>query len=158
MSAWTKRRNVITVLVLLWLASCSATGPKFQPAPSPTAGSSLVYVYRPDSWQNESISPAIIIDGRERFVLKNNGYSFFYLKPGSHTFALELSERYQGYGRVELKTEAGRSYYLRVDTAMGVGIGFTKSFELVRVAEDRARDEIKDCVYLDPKKSSLEDS
>jgi uncharacterized protein DUF2846 len=158
MSAWTESRNNLAVLLLLFAASCSATGPKFQPAPAPAADASLVYIYRPDSWQNASISPAIILDGRERFVLKNNGYSYFYLKPGPHTFALELSEKYQGYGRVELKTEAGRSYYIRVDTAMGVGIGFTKTFEMVRVAEERARNEIKDCGYLDPKKSALEDS
>jgi transposase len=158
MSSRTIRRNIFTALVLLWLASCAATGPKFQPAPAPTGGSSLVYVYRPDSWQNASISPAIILDGRERFVLKNDGYSYFYLKPGPHTFALEMSEKYQSYGRLELKTEAGRSYYLRLDAAMRIGIGITKGFELVRVAEDRARDEIKDCAYLDPKKSALEDS
>ena len=158
MTTWTKPRNKMTILGFLLLTGCSAAGPKFQSAPAPAANASLVYVYRPDSWQNASLSPAIIIDGRERFLLKNNGYSFFYLKPGPHTFALEMSEKYEGYSRIDLKTEANRSYYIRVDTAMGFGAGITKTFGLVAVREETAREEIKDCRYLDPKKSALEDS
>jgi hypothetical protein len=147
----------ITAATFLLLAACSTVpGPKFRPAPPPASAAALVYFYRPHSWKNDSLSPGIILDGRETFYLKDNGYAFFYLKPGLHGFALELSELYEGLGRVEFRTEPGRSYYVRVDTALGIGVGLKRSFTLVRVSEDDARDEIKDCEYVDPKDSALE--
>jgi len=93
-----------------------------------------------------------MIDGEEKFLMQNNGYSFFYLRPGVHTFALKLSDRWEGLAQVQVNTEASRSYYLRVDTGFGPGV-FVRNFRILRVADHIGQEEIKECGYLDPAQS-----
>ena len=51
------------------------------------------------------ISPGVLIDGEEKFLMQNSAYSFFYLNPGLHTFTLKLSDRYEGLAQVQLNTQ-----------------------------------------------------
>jgi len=146
------KRTTFIVVLLLLLSGCSAMGSRFQQATPPSAELSLVYIYRLSAWGNILISPAILIDGDEKLLLKNNGYSFFYLPPGLHTIRLKLSDRYKGLAEVQVNTEANRSYYVRVDTSASLGIG-VRTFGIGRVPDEIALEEIKDCNYLDPEKS-----
>jgi len=148
----TKAKKALTLFSLL-LAGCSAMGPSFEPAAPPTAESSLVYIYRPSQWDLTPVSPGILIDGTERVLLKNNGYSFFYLQPGVHTFTLKLSDRYEGVAQVKMNLEAGRSYFVKVDGESTYGFFKSISFRIIRVPEEIARGEIVACNYLDPEKS-----
>ena len=100
------------------------------------------------------ISPGVMIDGEEKFLIQNNGYSFFYLNPGVHTFTLKLSDRWKGLAQAQVDIEATRTYYLRVDTDVDHHLPlFVRNFRIVRVADHIGREEIKECGYLDPEKS-----
>jgi hypothetical protein len=111
--------NYLWIGFLFALTACSAVGTRFQSAAPPSAELSLVYIYRPSSWKNMLISPAVLIDGEEKFLIQNGGYSFFYLKPGLHNFTLRLSDRYKGLAQIQVKTEAKRAYFVKVETDLG---------------------------------------
>ena len=98
------------------------------------------------------ISPGVLIDGEEKFLIQNGGYSFFYLKPGVHTFTLKLSDRWEGLAQVQVNTEPTQSYYLKVDTGLGPEL-FVRNFRIVKVADPIGQEEIKECGYLDPAQS-----
>ena len=98
------------------------------------------------------ISPGILIDGEEKFLMQNSAYSFFYLNPGLHTFTLKLSDRYERLAQVQLNTQANRTYFVKVETNFGPGM-FGRSFKIASVPDDIGQEEIQECGYLDPAQS-----
>jgi len=148
-----KRMSIAILLSSLLLAGCSAAGPAFSPA-APAANSALVYIYRPSRIMIAPISPGIVIDGEERILMKNNGYSFFYLPAGKHSFALKLTDRYKGLAQVNADVQSGHTYFLKVDgDHSSFGMFKSISFRLLPVEERTGREEIAECKYLDPAKS-----
>jgi hypothetical protein len=146
--------GIAILLSSLLLSACSASGPAFTPAAAPERSSALVYIYRPGRIMIAPVSPGILIDGEERILMKNNGYSFFYLPPGKHSFALLLSDRYKGLAHVNTDLQSGHTYFLKVDgDHSSFGMFKSISFRLLPVSEQTARDEIGECKYLDPAKS-----
>lgn len=150
--------KVLIVMGLALLSACSATGPKFNAVSHPT-NDSLIYVYRPDLFQNGAISPGIVVDNEERLLLQNNGYTYFYLPPGQHQFSILLSDRYTPAEPTKLLMEAGAVYYLKLVTGNifnsmpGVGLSVNRKFGLISVEEEIGKAEIQDCRYLNPSES-----
>src|SRR5690349_15073399 len=93
------RLGLLAIFSLL-LTACSASGPAFTPAAAPTPNTALVYIYRPSRIMIVPVSPGILIDGEERISMKNNAYSFFYLPPGRHSFALKPSDSNKAVAQV----------------------------------------------------------
>jgi hypothetical protein len=142
------------LLSTLLLAGCSASGPAFTPAAAPEPTSALVYIYRPNRIMVRPTSPGILIDGEERILMKNNGYSFFYLPPGIHSFALLLSDRSKGLAHVNMDLQSGHTYFLKVDGDHDSFAMFkSTAFRLLPVSEQNAREEIGECKYLVPARS-----
>lgn len=149
-----KSMRIAVLLSPLLLAACSASGPAFTAAAAPAVNSALVYIYRPSRIMIAPVSPGIVIDGEERILMKNNGYSFFYLPPGRHSFALLLSDRYKGLAHVNMDLQEGHTYFLKVDgDHSSFGMFKSISFRLLPVSEQTAREEIGECKYLEPAKS-----
>jgi hypothetical protein len=117
---------LIFPLVLILTGGCSLIGlygPEFQQAdrPIPRGDSALVYVYRVGRGPDVKIgSVNITVDGEYVFGVKNHGYSFFYLQPGSHLFKAEwpfmekplFEEGHFDPKTLQLATEAGKTYFV----------------------------------------------
>lgn len=150
--------KILISLGLALLSACSATGPKFSAVSHPT-GDSLVYIYRPDVFQNGAISPGIVVDNEEKLLLQNNGYTYFYMQPGEHQFSILLSDRYTPAEPTKLVMEAGSVYYLKMvtgnvfNTMPGLGLSVNRSFGLINVKTEIGQYEIQDCRYLNPSES-----
>ena len=76
---------------LLWTGACVAppTENVFKPAPAPTAGRALVYLYRTDDAAAPNLAPVVRIDGKTVIALRRGEYTAIYLQPGWHTVSLE---------------------------------------------------------------------
>lgn len=154
--------RVVVLLCIFVITGCATVGPKFSGMPD-VSDKALVYVYRPDKFQNGGISPGFIVDGEERLLIKNNGYTYFYLSPGDHNFSLLLSERYSNIQPMQLTMLPGKVYYLRVFTSAEVKVQFiafsvfgysaNRQFSIGYVENSVGEAEVTECVYLDPSKS-----
>lgn len=148
--------KILIAMGLALLSACSATGPKFNAVANPT-NDSLVYIYRPNVFQNGAISPGIVVDNEERLLLQNNGYTYFYLQPGEHQFEILLSERYTPAEPTKLIIKPGEVHYIKLHTgnySAGSRLaGYVRKFALVNVEEQVGRVEIEECRYLNPSES-----
>jgi hypothetical protein len=145
--------GITVFLSSLLFTACSAGGPAFTAAAS-QPNSALVYIYRPGRTMIVPTSPGVLIDGEERILMKNNGYSFFYLPPGRHSFALLLSDRSEGLAHVNMDLQSGHTYFLKVDGDHDSFAMFkSTAFRLLPVSEQNAREEIGECKYLVPARS-----
>jgi hypothetical protein len=147
--------HVLKALLLsgaLLLVACSAKESVFIPAPQTDEQDSVVYVYRPSSSTNFMMSPKVVLDGNEKFKISSGDYRYVYLQPGSHTIGLNPTDQYQTREGIELNTEAGKSYYLRVKTSLKFEADKmnTRTFWIETVDEKTAQDEISKTDYSGP--------
>jgi hypothetical protein len=120
-------KTVLTFPFVLVLAvGCSLIGvygPEFQDAdrPFPRSDEALVYVYRVGRGPDVKIgSVNISVDGEHVFGVKNRGYSFFYLRPGTHLFKAEwpslekplFEEGHFDPKALHVAMEGGRTYFI----------------------------------------------
>lgn len=78
------QKLVITLLILALPLIAESAKSSFEPAPAPPDGMALVYMYRikvPPGMR----TPKIVVDGDTVSKLPNNAYTWFYVKPGTHT-------------------------------------------------------------------------
>lgn len=149
--------RAMVLFCILVLTGCAAVGPKFSSMPE-VSDKSLVYVYRPEVFQNCGISPALMVDHDEKLLIKNKGYTYFYLEPGEHDFALQLSDRYNSVLPTQVTMQSGKVYYMKVFTSnefTNQYAGFTvrRLFSIDLVENNIGEAEVSKCVYLDPSKS-----
>ena len=71
---------------MFFLASCSATGPKFQALSEPQKDKALVYFVRPKSFTAATRSIKISINDVPFADIRNCGYTIAELKPGQYKF------------------------------------------------------------------------
>lgn len=146
-----------TVLLIagLQLNGCSNNTKAFAPAPQNPDKGSVVYVYRPSSSSNFMYSPRIAVDDNEKFAIGNGDYRYMYLAEGKHTAVVNPTGQYQTKSPVEMNVEAGKSYYLRVNTRLEFekeGMN-TRLFWLEQVPEKQAQAEIAKTDYSGPVKT-----
>jgi len=95
--------------ILLMAASCAAPGP---PEPEIVVDKATVYLYRPDYWFGYMYSPAVSVDGEERFDLPHNSHRRFLLTAGSHEIAVAAYTCFPTTV-TRFSFEPGRVYYVR---------------------------------------------
>jgi hypothetical protein len=76
--------HMLFVAVAFVAAGCSATGPVFRSAPTPSSTQSLLHVYRPNAWALSGRTARIEVNGVHLVDLNNKGYVSVYLTPGRH--------------------------------------------------------------------------
>lgn len=78
------KKIVVIVLALAIPQIAESAKSSFEAAPNPPDGMALVYMYRikvPPGMR----TPKVVVDGDAISKLPNNAYTWFYLKPGTHT-------------------------------------------------------------------------
>ena len=139
-------------LLVLAAAACANREATFVAAPQDADKGSVVYVYRPSSSTNFIMSPAVVIDGNEQFKLASGDYRYIYLGSGSHTIGLNPTDQYLTDAAISINIEAGKSYYLRVNTSLKFEPEQmnTRRFWIDAVAESDALPEIARTDYSGP--------
>lgn len=106
--------KVVSVLLLvIFLSSCAANGPRYQEHIAKSSDVSIVYIYRPSKMVNCCVAPAVYINGEKKHSLKNGGYLVYELVPGEN----EVTVGDGSYGFesqiVSMELKPGSSYYLK---------------------------------------------
>lgn len=85
------------------LAACTPhmAGPAFRPAPSPPAGTGIVYVYRPAKARRAVADDFVAVDNRAN-IIPNGSVVAFALAPGEHEVMFGEGEPLFANDRVEL--------------------------------------------------------
>lgn len=133
-------RLVLTVIALLYLVGCSATGPLYternnlqEPAP----GKALVYVYRIDTIIGSGVSAHLIDNGKDVGTVNVGGYFTYEAEPGDH---LLFTETTGIDDPSDIKMVAGQTYYLRIDYEPAT---WTGTFTIKLLLEDKALPELR---------------
>jgi len=144
------------LIALIIPAGCKTNESKIVPVRPADDKGSVVYVYRPNSFSNVIISPGLIIDGKERFLISNNKYTFVYVSPGKHAFKLNLDGHYHGDFERLLDVKPGQAYFLRVDTSMKFvqGQPYIRSFDLKEVTGEVSLSDVEESKYMKPEMPS----
>jgi hypothetical protein len=76
----------VILFCILWLTGCaSASGPKFSSLTEPETNQAVVYVYRPEQFENSGLYPTVHLNNNPTKNLRNGGYLVFKVAPGKHT-------------------------------------------------------------------------
>ena len=161
------RRGVVWAIVMM-LAGCGATGPKFAPTTDPASDKSLLYVYRPSASVLGARLAVIEIDDVRIASMREGGYVEIRLVPGVHRirqhWASYMSEEplFKPISR-EVSLEPGGKTYVRLQSLKIPAVGrnglpgFRAEWRLDRVREALALPEISltNRVDLEPSAADL---
>lgn len=127
------------------ISACSSQQSRFTPAETASENQATIYIYRPASLSNIVISPIVLLDEQTLFTLAANRYDYIHLNAGNHEFKLALGDRYTGNKQLNMNIEAGRSYYLKVQTSLRFkkNAPYTRRFDLLHMNADTAQGEIR---------------
>lgn len=156
MIKWIKTLQLVFLAgVSLYIISCSATGPEFQPVYSEDDSKALVYIYRPWRFCNSAGKTYLYINDTKLLNMRNQGYTWFNVEPGTHVLKnlfVRTKKPDLLLANFELETKANHTYYFRYDLACHIksigpvgGAGAKGRFVLVE--ESKALEEIKECRY-----------
>ena len=150
-------KKILILYLFLIQVSCASVqlGAKFtSDAAPPKNGEALVYILRPDNKYNSVISPGVVLDDKEIFLLANEGYSYVYLKEGEHNLGIKLSDSYKGNKslRFSVKNKDVLYYVMKTEYLVGPEKYYRK-FWFEKAPYDVGKKLIKDCYYIDPKTS-----
>jgi len=145
------------LLLMIATAACSSKEAIFVAAPADADKGSIIYVYRPSSSTNFMMSPTVVIDGNEKFNIASGDYRYVYLGSGHHTIGLNSTDQYLTDAAVTINVEAGKSYYLRVNTSLKFEPEQmnTRKFWIDAVAEKDALPEIARTGYAGPRPEQI---
>lgn len=105
---------------------------------TPPADKALVYVYRPSS-AGFAVRMEVTCDGKSLGSTKGNRYIYALLDPGTHT----IKSKAENTAVLELKAEAGKTYYILQQVKMG-GFQARTGLELIK-DEKEARKKLDHC-------------
>jgi hypothetical protein len=144
------------VFALFSIVGCVSSQPKPGQVMAVAEKGSVVYIYRPNSFSNVVISPSVFIDGKERFLISNDKYTFVHVSPGKHAIKLNLENHYRGNFELMLNVKPNQAYFVRVDTSMKFvqSQPYIRSFSLNAVIDEVGLADIKECKYMKPEMPS----
>lgn len=145
-----KRFRLLSLFMALSIVSgCAPRQAVTLQEPVLQEGMALLYLYRPASMSNVVISPHLKVDDMDDFAMENDSYTYVQLQPGPHRVRLLLSPRYQGDHEYSFSAQAGRRYYLRLDTALKFRKNelYERRFDL-RPVSAAAQEEILRCSFF----------
>jgi hypothetical protein len=137
-------KRLCTVLLVLFISGCVATGPLYQAAPEPKASDALIYIYRPGSGAMGGRTAYFFVNEVSVADLSNDGYTWFHVPAGEYT----LKHTWQTWpvmgSTVQVRTRwlSGNTYFYRLETSGGIGI---IQWRLSRVPANEALTEISSC-------------
>lgn len=151
-----KNFRLLALLGLLpFIGACVATGPEFTGLVNDLSDNmATVYVYRPNRFMMGGAAPEVYVNDELGFRLKNNGYNFFHLAPGTHVIDLRETPTWGSYPSpklipIELAVEGGRMYFLKLnldeagfDSTNINAFAYTGQVGLMVVDEGTARSEM----------------
>ncbi|GEM_PF-4806701 len=146
------KKLIAIVFVLAISLIADAAKSSFEAVSNPPDGMALVYMYRIKSSSGMN-TPKILVDGDAISKLPNNGYTWFYLKPGTHTiktkwgFFSEMPEL-----EFVATIVAKQTYYLKMSASMtSWGWGGTKMYSGIKeVPESEALAELEKAKHYVP--------
>ncbi|MFZ6719446.1 hypothetical protein [Undibacterium sp. Ji49W] len=126
-------RPIFSLLITLLLSACSATGPKFSVATQPTKNEVLIYLYRPDAIFFGGIQSYFYVDGTKVASLNKEGYTAFYLPPGTHLFKQHWAGMDNAKDTIQfsIELEPGETRYYRLTIGLqsfGMAPGYKSVF------------------------------
>lgn len=144
------------LLLIVGLVSCTGSHKPLLPLKFDSSEQAIVYIYRPESMANIFISPVLMIDGIEKFPVKNDRYSYIQLPPGKYELQLKLDDRYQGVKNLALAVESGGRYFVKVESGLKFKKhkAYERAFSLFHIQHEIAASEIRQCGYMEAKMAS----
>ena len=113
-------RFAITAIITVSFISCAATGPYFTPTEQ-APEMSLIYIFRAVNIAGSLLADHIYVDGSKLVELYNGGYAFTTVPPGEHVIASrKLRQLFLPKKEIAIRllAEPGKTYYVRVGTAL----------------------------------------
>ena len=130
-----------SLFVVLLVAGCAASGPRFVPVEAVPQEKALVYIYRNNSIVGGAIRYHVSVGDEPIVHLIRGGYYPYLADPGETTFWAKTEAREE----ITEYLQAGRTYYLRGSVGMGVVAGRPRfTFE----PEDVGAAQVAKCVLL----------
>lgn len=140
------------------LAGCAATGPTYQEASAPTSDAALVYIYRPDSLTYGARAAQFFVDDKNVLDVNSNGYSYFYVSPGTYRLRQKWPGFIFGNGddrelNVPLTVKAGQTYFYRFETwssdntSTYNGISYKLNWRVSEVGSSQAKSQLAETKY-----------
>jgi hypothetical protein len=108
-----KLYRFFSLLSLLLLAACSATGADFQPVAA-TPGKGVVHVYRTSNFWGYGDAPQVTVDGKAIGTLRNAGFLTAQVEPGTHVIEVRTFMQFLGGRKIKVNVEPGGKYYYKV--------------------------------------------
>lgn len=125
------------------LSGCTIGGAAFQKVGAIRQDEAVVYVYRPQAFVGGGVMYDLYADGKKLTTLVHTSYVPYVAPAGNITFrAITAVHRYQAV--LELKTEPGKTYYVRGGTEQ-IKSGHHQP-TLTQVPNDVGESEISRCV------------
>lgn len=145
-------RTAGTFLATL-LVGCAATGPTYQAASSPSSDAALIYIYRPDSLTYGARAAHFFVDDKSVANVNSNGYSYFYITPGSYRLRQKWPGLLSDSGddrelNIPISVNAGSTYFYRFETWSSDnlftynGITYKQNWRLSEVTPSQAQSQI----------------
>lgn len=111
----------LSLLVVLFLSGCAATGASFSPVSLSSQENALVYVYRLESDMGELVDvPILYVNGERVSTMRPKGYTHVEVPAGKTELQLADSAmglRIMKLGEISFEAEAGKTYYYWITRA-----------------------------------------
>ena len=131
----TLRRTLLFCLLTIFSFAPVAVMPAQVPQADPDKG--LVVFYRVKNFKGGAVRFNVHHSQGVVGTLTNGSFLYTYVEPGQHTFWSEVISQ----DSVTLTVEAGKTYYVRGETKVGVYVGRPR---LVAVSESQAKADLED--------------
>ncbi|MET1257050.1 DUF2846 domain-containing protein [Aliikangiella maris] len=104
----------LNVIIVIVGCATPASGSYYSRLTSVSPDKAFVYMYRQNRFFQCGTYPNVLIDGVEKFSLRNSGYNFVELTPGEHVIGLEPGLSWTlALSDLKIKVEPEKSYYLK---------------------------------------------
>lgn len=125
---------VCCALVMLFLASCSTSGPKYKEIKGEQA-KSVIYVYRDSNIFTSWLDATIYLDDQLIATLPDESYIVMLTNPGTYKLHYAMEEIGSQTPPIIVSTQAGSEYYIKLQSSgivipdyQNVSIGFHEEY------------------------------
>ena len=133
----------LSILAVLILNGCSASGPAFKPIIPLPSDKGVVYIYREHSIFGSAVYGTVTANNAPITKINNGGY-FPYITDANNVH-FEVST--EATNEADLIIEKGKEKYLKTTIGMGFLVGHLKFTE---VTPETGQKEISECNLLEP--------
>lgn len=143
-------------LISLALIGCATRGPVFDNLAEAPRDAAILYIYRPASFKDRGLIPAVYLNTIHRVDLRNGAFAELKLKPGTYTLQVmgrAASPRIVSLGEMQVELREGQHYFVKWWPELNVmglasGVRIQVLGKIAAVQEERALEEIATLVRL----------